>query len=616
MNKYIDMDTLKFVLYDVHNLEDLLKRERFDDHDKESLDLFLESTKDFADKELYPYFKEMDEQPAYHKEGKVYVHEQVKTMMHKGGELGIISASFDYEDGGMQIPLVAHTAASYILDAANNHLPGYAGLTQGAAELIIHFANERLKETYVPNMLTGQWGGTMCLTEPQAGSSLSDIVTKAKRTDKDYFKISGQKIFISGGDNQFTDNIIHLVLARIEGAPKGTKGISLFVVPKNRPSADGSLAPNDVTTVADFQKLGQRGYCTTHLGFGDADDCQGWLVGEENQGLNYMFLMMNAARIAVGRGGSAFASAAYYASLQYANERPQGRKLSSDGKKNMENNQNLIIEHPDVRRMLLLQKAVVEGSMSLVHLAAKYYDLELTATSDQEKNKYNTLLEMIIPVVKTYPSEAGSYAVNNGLQVLGGYGFCSDFILQQYYRDIRINSIYEGTTGIQSQDLLGRKITMRNGSGLQMLLTEITIAIKEAKKYEELIPYASILEEKIQLTQKVLQELMPHAMKGDYERYLADASIFMEFFSLIIVGWTWLDMGTKAQEGLNSNDSKYSTEFYVGKIETLKYFYAYELPKTLGYAEILLNPSTVTIKKNWNILIKTIFKIRILNILL
>lgn len=597
MNKYIDMDTLKFVLYDVHNLEDLLKRERFDDHDKESLDLFLESTKDFADKELYPYFKEMDEQPAYHKEGKVYVHEQVKTMMHKGGELGIISASFDYEDGGMQIPLVAHTAASYILDAANNHLPGYAGLTQGAAELIIHFANERLKETYVPNMLTGQWGGTMCLTEPQAGSSLSDIVTKAKRTDKDYFKISGQKIFISGGDNQFTDNIIHLVLARIEGAPKGTKGISLFVVPKNRPSADGSLAPNDVTTVADFQKLGQRGYCTTHLGFGDADDCQGWLVGEENQGLNYMFLMMNAARIAVGRGGSAIASAAYYASLQYANERPQGRKLSSDGKKNMENNQNLIIEHPDVRRMLLLQKAVVEGSMSLVHLAAKYYDLELTATSDQEKNKYNTLLEMIIPVVKTYPSEAGSYAVNNGLQVLGGYGFCSDFILQQYYRDIRINSIYEGTTGIQSQDLLGRKITMRNGSGLQMLLTEITIAIKEAKKYEELIPYASILEEKIQLTQKVLQELMPHAMKGDYERYLADASIFMEFFSLIIVGWTWLDMGTKAQEGLNSNDSKYSTEFYVGKIETLKYFYAYELPKTLGYAEILLNPSTVTIKK-------------------
>ena len=255
MKKYVDMDTLKFVLYDVHNLEDILKRERFEDHDKESLNLFLESSKDFADKELYPYFKEMDEQPAYHKDGKVYVHDQVKTMMREGGELGIISAPFDYEDGGMQIPLVVQTAATYILDAANNHLPGYAGLTQGAAELIIHFANEKLKEIYVPKMLSGEWGGTMCLTEPQAGSSLSDIVTKAKRTEEGSFRISGQKIFISGGDNQFTDNIIHLVLARIEGAPMGTKGISLFVVPKNRPKADGSLTPNDVTDCSRLSKV-------------------------------------------------------------------------------------------------------------------------------------------------------------------------------------------------------------------------------------------------------------------------------------------------------------------------------------------------------------------------
>lgn len=597
MNKYVDMDTLKFVLYDVHNLEDLLKRERFEEHDKESLDLFLESTKDFADKELYPYLKEMDEQPAYHKEGKVYVHEQVKTMMHKGGELGIISASFDYEDGGMQIPLVAHTAASYILDAANNHLPGYAGLTQGAAELIIHFANKELNETYVPNMLSGQWGGTMCLTEPQAGSSLSDIVTKAKPTSDGYYNITGQKIFISGGDNQFTDNVVHLVLARIEGAPKGTKGISLFVVPKNRPDGSGGLTSNDVTTVADFQKLGQRGYCTTHLGFGDAEDCRGWLVGDENKGLNYMFLMMNAARIGVGRGASAIASAAYYASLQYANERPQGRKLSSDGKKNPEESQSLIIEHPDVRRMLLLQKAVVEGSMSLVFRAAKYYDLEVTATSPEEKNKYNTLLEMIIPVVKTYPSEAGSYAVNNGLQILGGYGFCSDFILQQYLRDIRISAIYEGTTGIQSQDLLGRKITMGNGSGLALLSAEILETIEAAKKHEALQPYAAILSEKLGLSQKVLEKLMPHAMKGDFERYLADASIFMEFFSLVIIGWTWLEIGTHAHEDLNRSDAPLSKEFYVGKIETMKYFYGYELPKTTSQAEILMNSSAITIKK-------------------
>jgi len=596
-NQYVDVNTLKYFLYQVHQMEDLLEKERFQDHDKEALNLYLDSVKEFADKELYPYFKEMDENPAHHKDGKIYVHEQVKTMMHKGGELGLISAGFDYEDGGMQIPLMATTAAYYILDAANNHMPGYTGLTQGAAELIIHFASQELKDTFVPKMLTGEWGGTMCLTEPQAGSSLSDIVTKATPTDEGYYKISGQKIFISGGDNQFTDNVVHLLLARIEGAPKGTKGISLFIVPKNRPTADGGLEPNDVTAVADFQKMGQKGYCTTHLGFGDKDDCRAWLVGEANKGLHYMFLMMNGARIAVGRGASGIASAAYYASLQYANERPQGRKLSSDGRKNPEEKQTLIINHPDVRRMLLLQKAVVEGSMSMVFLAAKYYDLEATATSKEEKLKYNTLLEMIIPVVKTYPSEAGIHSVNNGLQILGGYGFCSDFILQQYIRDIRISAIYEGTTGIQSQDLLGRKMTLNNGQGLQLLAEEINATLAEAKNYDNLKAYAAVMEEKLALTQKVLQHLMPHALKGDYERYLADASIFMEFFSLVLMGWCWLEIGVTAQKDLLIGSNELPEEFYEGKLETLEYFFAYELPKTTSQAEILMNPSTVTIKK-------------------
>ena len=602
-DKYVDIDTLKYLLYDVHELEELLKRERFVDHDKESLDMFLDSSKDFADRELFPYFKEMDENPAFHKDGQVYVHKQVETMMKKGGELGFISSSFDYEVGGLQIPLMASTASSYILDAANNHLPGYAGLTQGAAELIIHFAKKDLLDKYVPEMLAGNWGGTMCLTEPQAGSSLSDIVTKATPHENGYYNISGQKIFISAGDNQYLDNIVHLVLARVEGAPKGTKGISLFIVPKNRKLDDGSLEPNDVTSVADFQKMGQKGYCTTHLGFGDKEDCRGWLVGEENNGLRCMFVMMNAARIGVGRAASAIASAAYYASLQYANERPQGRKLSSDGKKNVEESQSLIIEHPDVRRMLLLQKAVVEGSMSLVLLAAKYYDLESTAQSKEEKIKYNTLLEMIIPVVKTYPSDAGAYSVNNGLQVLGGYGFCSDFILQQYYRDIRISAIYEGTTGIQSQDLLGRKITMNNGEGLKLLLAEIIETITKASNYPELKEYCDSLSEKIKLSEKILQSLMPYALKGDFEKYLADASIFMEFFSLVIVGWNWLEIAANSQQALKNNDRKYSEIFYTSKVETMKYFFEYELPKTISHSEIIMNPSSVTIKKEGEILI-------------
>ena len=594
-NKYIDFDTLKFMLYEVHGLEKMLDKKRFEDYDKEAIDLFIESIKEFSDRELYPVFKEMDENPAYYEDGKIYVHEKVKTLMYKGGEMGIISASFDYKDGGMQMPLLAHTAAMFILEAANNHLPGYAGLTQGAAELIIHFADEDLNKKYVPNMLSGKWGGTMCLTEPQAGSSLSDITTKATRTENGYFNISGQKIFISAGDNHFTENIVHLLLARIEGAPAGTKGISLFIVPKNRLNKSGSLDYNDVNTIGDFQKMGQKGYCTSHLSFGDNNDCRAWLVGEENKGLYYMFLMMNAARIAVGRGASAIATAAYHASLNYAKERPQGRKLSSDGKKNPDEKPSLIIEHPDVRRMLLLQKSMSEGSMSLVFLAAKYYDLENTAETDEERYKYKTLLDMIIPVAKTYPSEAGNISVSNGIQVLGGYGFCSDFILQQYYRDIRISSIYEGTTGIQSQDLLGRKITMDNGKGLELLSTEILKTISQANKQDELKIYAKKLNEKIDLTQKVLNKLMPLALKGDYERFLADASIFMEFFSLIIVSWSWLDIGITAKNQLEKNH--YDSALLKGKLEAMKYFFSYELPKTTGLAEVLMNLSEITIKK-------------------
>ena len=596
-SKYIDLSTVKFFMNNVQELESVLEKERFVDHDLESVDLFVESVKQFADRELFPYFKEMDENPAHYKDGTIHVHQQVEKMMKEGGSMGLISAPFDYEDGGLQLPLIVHTAANYILDAANNHLPGYSGLTSGAAELIVEFANKNLKEKYTPKMLTGEWGGTMCLTEPQAGSSLSDIVTKASPCDGGHYKISGQKIFISGGDHQYSDNIVHLLLARIEGAPSGTKGISLFVVPKMRLEENGTLFFNDVTTVADFEKMGQKGYCTTHLSFGDKGDCQGYLVGEENKGLDYMFLMMNSARIAVGRVASAIACAAYYASLEYANERPQGRKLSSDGTKNLKDKQSLIIEHPDVRRMLLLQKSMVEGSMNLIFKAAKYFDLQHNSTDEKDKHKYHTLLEMIIPVVKTYPSEAGIYSINNGLQVLGGYGFCSDFILQQYYRDIRISSIYEGTTGIQSQDLLGRKMMLNNGEGAKLLLEEIKKTIDKANQDNELKEWASCLNDQLDQTQKILFHLMPFAIKGDYERFLADASVFMEFFSLILIGWSWLEIGVATKHALTMNNSSLDSKFYQSKLDALEYFYVYELQKTKGLAEILLHPSSVTIKK-------------------
>ena len=594
-NQYVDLETLKFLLYKVNKVQEVLDQERYADYDRESIDILLNSVKDFSDKELFPYFREMDEKPAHFKDGGIVVHPQVNKYMKLGGEMGFIAGSFPYEDGGMQLPGMVSHASAFIQDAANNHLPGYIGLTVGAAELITHFANKALNDTYVPKMLTGQWGGTMCLTEPQAGSSLSDIVTSAT-PDGDTYKIHGQKIFISGGDYTGAENIVHLVLARIKGAPAGTKGISLFVVPKHRPNADDTLTPNDVETVADFQKMGQKGYCTTHLFFGDNEGCDGWLVGDAHQGLKYMFLMMNGARIGVGRGAAAIASAAYQASLNYANERAQGRKLTSTGKKDANQEQTLIINHPDVRRMLLLQKVVTEGSQSLVLLTAKYHDLSLASADADTREKYRLLLEIMTPVVKTYPSEMGKMAVDNGLQVLGGYGFCADFVLQQYFRDIRISALYEGTTGIQSQDLLGRKITMQDGKALKLLSDEIMNSIKASMTHESLAPYAQKLGAKLELTQQVLQSLMGFAMKGDYQRFLADATPFMEFFSNILVGWLWLDIAREAQNALVTGSTENSTDFYESKIHAMEFYFKYELPKTTGLAEILMdNKQALTI---------------------
>lgn len=594
-NKYIDIPTLKFLLYDVHQLKEVLEKEHFSDHDLESVDMFLNSVKDFSDKELFPYFKEMDEKPAHFKDGKIITHPQVGVMMRKGGEMGLIGGVFDFEEGGLQLPSMVHTASTYIQDAANNHLPGYTGLTYGAAELIINFADQELKDTYAPNMLAGKWGGTMCLTEPQAGSSLSDITTTATPLEDGTYRLKGQKIFISAGDHEYAENFVHLVLARIEGAPAGTKGISLFVVPKKRPEANGSLTPNDVTTAGDFQKMGQRGYCTTHLIFGEGDDCRGWLVGQPHSGLRYMFLMMNGARIGVGRGAAAIVMAAYHASLEYAQERPQGRALSSTGKKDAKQEPTLIINHPDVRRMLLLQKVVAEGALSLVLMASKYQDMAKTASDESEKERYNLMLELLTPVAKTYPSEMGATAVSNGLQVLGGYGFCSEYILQQYHRDIRIFPIYEGTTGIQSLDLLGRKMTMKGGEAVLHLSKEIMATIQASAQYDELKPYAVKLSEKLQLMQKVMGFLLEFAAAGDFQRFTSDANLFMEFFSNIVIGWLWLDMARQAKNALLTGNKTYPEAFYESKIHAMRFFFKYELVKTTSLAEALMDENVLTI---------------------
>ncbi len=595
-NEYIDIDTLKFLLYHVHNIEDLLDKDRFKEYDKTAIDIFIDSIKTFSDTALFPFIKDMDENPSYFKDGKIHIHSQFENILKNAGEMGLVGAMYDFDNGGLQLPATIFHAAYYIMEAANNHVPGYFGLTAGSANLILSFGSQMLKDTYVPNMLDLTWGGTMCLTEPQAGSSLSDIATSATPTKEDYYLIKGQKIFISAGDHQFSNNFVHLVLARIQGAPSGIKGVSLFVVPKNRPVGDGELVYNNVAIAGEFEKMGQKGYCTTHIVFGDNDDCRGWLVGEPNKGLSYMFQMMNEARIATGRMGAAIASAAYHSSLKYANERPQGRKLNSTGQKNSEEEQTLIINHPDIKRMLLNQKAIVEGSLSLIIETANYLDKEMTSSSKEEKDKYDLLLELLTPIAKTYPAEQGIKSTSDAIQILGGYGFCFDFMPQQYYRDIRIIALYEGTTGIQSLDLLGRKITIQNGKAVDLLAEEIMMSINEANKYDELKPYSKILLENLSLTKNVINDLIPYAAKGNYERYLADATIFMEFFGTIVLGWQWLKVAVKAKKILVEGNTDQPDLFYKSKIHTMKFFFTYELVKTKGLSKILMNTEELTTK--------------------
>ncbi|MBK7560670.1 MAG: acyl-CoA dehydrogenase [Chitinophagaceae bacterium] len=597
--QYISMENLRFLLYEVHTIQDLLTYKRFEHIGGiEEINGLIHSAKAIADKELFPFFRAMDENPVVYRDGKIRSHPQLKNVFKAVADAGWFSSISALEHGGMQLPFMLYSAAHLIFEAANSSAQGYVGVSTGALELIETFGSKELHEAYLPNMFAGKWQGTMALTEPQAGSSLSDITTSATPTDSGYYEIVGQKIFISGGEHEACENFVHLTLARIKGAPAGTKGISLFVVPKFIQHS-GELLDNHVVCAGDFQKLGQRGYATAHLIFGERGVTKGFLVGEANKGLSYMFLMMNSARIAVGQTAAAVASAAYYASLFYANERPQGRHIAD---KDLSKEQILIINHADVRRMLLMQKSFVEGSLSLVNECLKYFDLE-KVTTGEEKEKMYLLLEILTPIVKTYPSEAGIVSVSNALQVLGGYGFTMDFDLQQYYRDIRIMSIYEGTSGIQALDLLGRKVPMQNGKAFQLLLAEMRQTVVTATAYPELISYSELLASAIQLYETTVHHLQQFAKKGEVEKYLADASLFMELSGIVTMAWQWLKQAIVAQMALHSGDTeKQSQAFYESKIETMRFFFKYELPKNSAISHTLMNLEMVTIKKEQEVL--------------
>lgn len=594
MTQQYSRRNLDFMLKEVLQIAELTKYPFFQDYTPDMFDMVLDTSEEIAEKILRNAFSDADRNQPQLVNGQVKVHPAVKDYVKAMGDAGMIGATFSYENGGQQLPTMVEAATEMIRGAANNAFVMFTGLTAGSANLIFTFGSAELKEKFASRMITGEWTGSMCLTEPQAGSSLSDVITTAKPQSDGTFKIKGQKVFISAGDHDIADNIIHLVLARIEGAPLGTKGISLFVVPKFREENGSFTVDNDVISTGIYHKMGQKATPAMHLTFGDKDNTIGYLVGDANKGLNYMFQLMNEARLGVGMGGTYIASAAYYASLEYAKERPQGRKLNN---KNLEEEQTYIINHPDVKRMLLFQKAVVEGSLGLLLECYHWQDMiHALGKASEEAKPYQLMLDLMTTVAKTYPAEMGIKAVNEGLQVFGGYGYTEDFPLEQMARDVRIMSIYEGTTGIHSLNLLGRGITMNNGKAPQLLFNEITQTIQQANTYDDLKPYAEKLEKELGRLQKVTMYLLSTAAKGDNEVFLADANLYMEFFGIVSVAWVWLKQGIVAKKALiTQNQEGSELAFYDSKIHTMKFFYHYELIKTLTLATRLTDPTLLTV---------------------
>lgn len=579
------------MLHEVFQVEELCKREAFKEHTLESFDMIIEAADQLSENHLRPILVEMDRNPPYVENGRIKVHPNMKGLMKKFGEDGWISMSAPYERGGQQIPFTILQSTAFIMAAANYSTMAFPFLTNGAAHLIESFATEELKQRFIPNMYSGAWQGTMALTEPGAGSSLSDLVSTATPTAEGHYLIKGQKVFISCGDHDGCENIVHLLLARIDGAPAGTKGISLFVVPRMRPEADGSLVFNDVHTAGMFHKMGYHGAPIAHLIMGEQNDCRAWLVGEPHKGLSYMFQMMNEARIGVGCQATSIASAAYYNALDYCNVRLQGRKITE---KDPAKPQVPIIEHADVKRMLLFQKSVVEGSLGLILQACMYFDNWHTTTGEEKENSL-LVLELLTPMVKSYPAEMSILTTSTALQCFGGYGFTKEYLAELFFRETRIHTIHEGTTAIHGMDLLGRKIMMQNGKATMLLTQEVMKDIQEAQKYEALVPYVTTLAEKLIKLQELTGKLLNTAQKEGAEVYLSDATLYLELFGILIIGWQWIKQGIKVEELKAAGSKKYSSPFLQSKINALQYFFEYEVPKTEGLFTRLKSKNHVTV---------------------
>lgn len=586
--------TLDFLLFDWLRIGTLLDRPRFADHSTETFSQVLDTCERIAREKFAPFNRLADtEEPRFDGE-RVHLPQATHEALAAYAESGMLAAMQDYEAGGMQLPCVVEMAANAFFSKASVAMGGYAMLTAGNASLLMAHGTPLQREVFAKHEFSGRWFGTMCLSEPQAGSSLSDITTRALPDGDGFeadplgprYRLRGNKMWISGGEHEITENIVHLVLAKIPGPDgklvPGTKGISLFIVPKRLANERGELTGerNDVALAGLNHKLGYRGTTNTLLNFGEGRfpvrgpsgggldgrgaGAIGYLVGQPGEGLRCMFHMMNEARIGVGLGAVMLGYAGYEASLEYARGRPQGRPVTGGGK-DATQPQVPIVQHADVKRMLLAQKSFVEGGLALELYCARLVDEQHTG-DEAARAEAGLLLEVLTPIAKSWPSEWCLEANSLAIQVLGGYGYTRDYPVEQYWRDNRLNMIHEGTHGIQALDLLGRKVTMNGGAGLKLLAGRVSATIEKAGHVQGLAESANQLAAALQ---KLGAATKSAWATGVPEEALANATPYLQAFGHVVLAWLWLDVALASK----------NHALEAGKMAAQRYFYAYELPK-------------------------------------
>ena len=581
MSMIVNRRDLDFVLYETLGLDKILESDRYADYDRESLNAIMDLCQTIAEDQFLPCAAKLDANEPKFVDGKVETISELKEAIAAYQEAGLCASAYDSDVGGMQLPWMMDQALNGMFVCANNPAHIYLFLTQGVANMLNACGSDELKRKYLPDLVDGNWFGTMCLSEPQAGSSLADIRTKADLNADGSYSISGTKMWISGGEQDITENIIHMVLAKIPGSPPGVKGISLFLVPKNRVNDDGSIGDfNNIALAGLNHKMGCRGATNCLLNFGESGDSIGYLVGEPNQGLANMFHMMNEARISVGMSAVMTGLGGYLYSLDYARNRPQGRPLVN---RNPEDPQIMISEHADIKRMLMTQKAFIEGAQTLIYYCAELIDTKKLSDDKDQHQRIDLLLDLLTPICKSWPSEYCLEANKLAIQVLGGYGYTREYPVERLYRDNRLNHIHEGTWGIQGLDILGRKVRMHGGAAVSILRQEIQGTIDSAGSHSELVSFCEQLGSSLLLVEETIDAV---GKAEDPSLALANATIFLDAMGHLVIAWMWLKQAVAALDGKQKGNTA-DDAFYEGKVSAMKFFFNYELPKIKPNLELV-----------------------------